>query len=264
MNPYALLQIKQTATDSEIREALKRQINIYCGKDENRKDGDGEYLKDLFIVAARQLLDPEKRKIVNASLAKDREKYAIKDYHRETKEQNGKAEETVSIFSLNEINLLDEENIIPLINKELVSKLKNDNNNKFRGLKCIGGFKKLEDSFAIFGADNSFIFADQKEVYIEDGIKFYNLFESLTAARLGDYNYTAPFRPWGKGQTFKINGIESVAITASKFIPLNMIYRGRIATSDLKKVRIAIQEYLIEHPEFIASLFSANQFEKKH
>lgn len=49
-NPYVLLQIRQKATESEIKKALKKQIEIYCGTNESRKNSDGEYLKEIFIM----------------------------------------------------------------------------------------------------------------------------------------------------------------------------------------------------------------------
>lgn len=77
-NPYVILGIAETADDHEIKEALKKQINLFCGGDnDSRKNSDGEYLKEIFVQAARDLLSPEKRKKIDAKLAKDREKYAL-------------------------------------------------------------------------------------------------------------------------------------------------------------------------------------------
>ena len=39
-NPYAILGLRQTASNQEIRLALKKMVSIYCGNDESRKNSD--------------------------------------------------------------------------------------------------------------------------------------------------------------------------------------------------------------------------------
>lgn len=80
-NPYVILGIKESATDSEIRMALKRQINTYCSmSNESKKNSDGDYLQQIFVQAARDLLDKNKRREIDEYLKSEREKYAIKKY----------------------------------------------------------------------------------------------------------------------------------------------------------------------------------------
>lgn len=94
-NPYVLLQIKETATESEIKRALKKQIDLYCSRDESRKNSDGEYLREVFVNAARDLLDPAKRSAIDASLASDRENFGLEKYY-EKREKNKKSENSYS------------------------------------------------------------------------------------------------------------------------------------------------------------------------
>lgn len=80
-NPYVILGIKESATDSEIRMALKRQINTYCSmSNESKKNSDGDYLQQIFVQAARDLIDKNKRREIDEYLKSEREKYAIKKY----------------------------------------------------------------------------------------------------------------------------------------------------------------------------------------
>lgn len=106
-NPYVLLQIKETANSSEIRKALKRQIDKYCGIDEsngNRKNSDGKYLREMFVEAARSLLDPKKRAEIDKELAKLRKENGIELYSEQASKKNNNAKSTSSEFTTRTTN----------------------------------------------------------------------------------------------------------------------------------------------------------------
>lgn len=88
-NPYIILGVKETATNNEIKMALKKQVNLYCdGRNDSRKNGDGEYLKEIFVNAARDLLSPVKRKEIDKELAESRSKNALDVYTEKKKDSN--------------------------------------------------------------------------------------------------------------------------------------------------------------------------------
>ena len=80
-NPYIILGIKETATNAEIKEALKKQINTYCGLDDNAKDINGYYLKESFYEAANSLLDKEKRKQIDLDISKIKTNHELAAVH---------------------------------------------------------------------------------------------------------------------------------------------------------------------------------------
>ncbi len=90
-DPYTLLNIRQTATEQEIRQALKKQVELYCGREGNRKSSDGEYLHEMFREAAKKLLDPETRKKVDLELAEQQQRNGVVKYDQ--KNNSSKAEE---------------------------------------------------------------------------------------------------------------------------------------------------------------------------
>ena len=75
-NPYTMLGVRQTATDSEIKEALKQKIKLYCSRDESRKNSDGEYLREIFTNAAKSLLDKEARAKIDRDIEENNKKMA--------------------------------------------------------------------------------------------------------------------------------------------------------------------------------------------
>lgn len=92
-NPYVILGIKETATASDIRKALKKQVDLYCGGgNDSRKNSDGEYLKEMFVKASRDLLSPIKRAAIDKELADIRSKNAIQ-IRTDNKKKSGTTKE---------------------------------------------------------------------------------------------------------------------------------------------------------------------------
>lgn len=96
-NQYVILGVKETATDSEIRRALKKQVDLYCGgSNDSRKNADGEYLKEIFVKAARDLLSPVKRMQIDRELAENRSKNALEVRTEKKKTSNTTKKRPVS------------------------------------------------------------------------------------------------------------------------------------------------------------------------
>lgn len=155
-NPYVLLQIKETADEKEIRIALKRQIDLYCNGDENRKNSDGEYLKQIFYNAAKQLLNLESRKKIDMELACDRERFGLEKYFEKRKHNDVIGDEESSV---SHNNYQQNSNMKNDVSKEKQRDIHNVYVCKYDG-DFIGLFKKVQNprGFNIWlGLDSDYI-----------------------------------------------------------------------------------------------------------
>lgn len=75
-NPYMMLQIKESATDEEIKSAYRGLVKLY-GKNPNAQQ-DSYYLIQMFTSARKVLLNPESRKIIDQKLTEERNKHSLK------------------------------------------------------------------------------------------------------------------------------------------------------------------------------------------
>lgn len=184
-------------------------------------------------------MDPIKRKAIDESLKEDKEKYGVEKYVGKKQSNNGSDNINLKDETQTEITLKnssDKQNyIITLINKELLSKIESISLNRVSIYANILKKIELEDVYAIFGSDNTFMFA-KKKAQVKEGIRWYGLYNIFTDDCFDSIVYRWESLPWKNGRIFQINGIDSIAITAAKFIPLDLIYKKRVLESDLKKV----------------------------
>lgn len=148
-NPYVILNVKETASDSEIRLALKKQVNIYCGgSNDSRKNSDGEYLKEMFVKAARDLLSPTKRKKVDSMLANSKKEHGLEVYSEKSKKDT--TEQGKSTVPKSD-SLKSESPVKRKNNTAKVTKGKNEEKKNIKDVDvciynedCIGLFRKIE------------------------------------------------------------------------------------------------------------------------
>ncbi len=269
-NPYAILGVKQVATKEEIKEALKKQIERNCGTDENRKNADGECLQSVFLNAAEILLDPKRRAEVDKKL-----KYGIILYEKDA-EWDRKNEEKSTQSSV-EAPLPSKDSVIEVKNhkityintKLLFEPLKITKSSLFLGKKI--HLKKL---YAVIGADSSFMFVKEKKGYYNNGAfvnsktfagyHLENVFTDENCFENGVYNgiYRWENRPYTYEKEFYINGVKSIALMGSKFIPIDLVYNKKISVANLKQVSNYMSQYLIHNPQIIEEIFGAKRYKK--
>lgn len=96
-NPYALLKIKETADEKEIRIALKKQIENYCsGFGDSISDRNN--LKEIFVNAAKDLLDPIKRREIDENLFKNRSERRLQIYSKKKEQENEDVNQDDAVF----------------------------------------------------------------------------------------------------------------------------------------------------------------------
>lgn len=191
-NPYAILGLRQTASNQEIRLALKKMVSIYCGNDESRKNSDGEYLKEIFCKAARDLLDSSTRKNIDYLLEKNKslpstkvkketenknvDNQSKKNSARQTVFENSRPEEKNVVVNVND-NIIKESKIVSIdasnktispstferkVSQIVLRKinsclLESVSSSKFR---YSGNNFKVRDLYAVFQEDSYFTFAE--------------------------------------------------------------------------------------------------------
>lgn len=225
-NPYIILGIKETATNAEIKEALKKQINTYCGLDDNAKDINGYYLKESFYEAANSLLDKEKRKQIDLDISK------IKTNH--------------------ELAAVHDDIYVTYINNEYIKMKINFHKNE-----SLENVKKISSRhlYTLFGADGSVLIANEFISSYFFGTKIrYQLRDVFTDQYLTNWIKNCP---WDHVQTFDLlGGVPTMAIIGSKIIPVDIIddngFVSRVNLAILKKYLV---EYCRNHPETFEKVF---------
>lgn len=150
-NPYAILEIKETASDIDIKNALKKQVELYCGYNESKKNADGEYLKEMFVNAARDLLSPIKRNEIDRELAYNRKRNALKVCCEE-KNTNDTINNKLGSVEQNKIDkFIKEEGELKDVTNVEICVYDND---------CIGLFRKIEwfDTYSSIIKDSGIIY----------------------------------------------------------------------------------------------------------
>lgn len=261
-NPYMLLGIRQSATSNEIREALKKQINLYCRHDESMKNADGEYLKEMFSKAAKSLLDPEKRKQIDADIAKNNKDHGLVPYEEK---DNSKSENNSSSRINNEKNTVVTSSKQAIENKEPITNLVIPNvkrmllNYEFQVKNNYSDDNKIliNSCYVVIGRDCSCLIVN------EDGRKSFLWGYSLVDAFSGQTYYREEewkdFLSWRNGEIMTISGVESMAYPIMKFLPFNMVEDHKASLGNLKKVAVAVEQILLENPQIADNIFSSYQ-----
>lgn len=231
-NPYILLGISEDASKTEIQEALKYKIEVFCTSD---NESYNEYYEKLFFDAAELLLDCKKREKVDNGIAK-------------LKKNNNKDTNNVPIYydyfdrSKNEfITYINQE----IFDKNLLKKF--ELMNRYPSSRQFG----LDYMYSVIGNDKSFLIT-----YAKDGL----LSDVFTHQILIENEYT---EPWKNGEIFKIRGIKSFAFPISKIVPSGIIdSNGYVLEKDMKNLKNAISYAIKENPEVVDSLFKSYQYKK--
>lgn len=280
-NPYMLLGIRQSATSNEIREALKKQINLYCRHDESMKNADGEYLKEMFSKAAKSLLDPEKRKQIDADIAKNNKDHGLVPYEEKDNSKsennsssminNGKNTNVAvknansSIVSSDEKNTVVTSSKQAIENKEPITNLVIPNvkrmllNYDFQVKNNYSDDNKIliNSCYVVIGRDCSCLIVN------EDGRRSFLWGYSLVDAFSGQTYYREEewkdFLSWRNGEIMTISGVESKAYPIMKFLPFNMVEDHKASLGDLKRVAVAVEQVLLENPQIADNIFSSYQ-----
>lgn len=273
-NPYVVLGLKETATAEEIRRALKERVSKYCGRDNNGKNADGEYLQTIFLQSAKDLLDPSKRAKIDEELSAERLKNGVIPYVKKNVENSyeNKKENTFGTRNgeLNKLSTKEENESVAMIVEK--HKIKYFNASLIlKSLTIIPPFifdrkVTLADILAVIGEDGSFMFVKEVTSTVKDDYEEYvgySLNNVFTRENCFGKNtvYSWEDRPYCHGKIFEINGIKSIALMASKFIPVNMIQRESITEDNLKNVSSCISEYLASNPQIIEGIFGESEAE---
>lgn len=274
-NPYMLLGIRQSATSNEIREALKKQINLYCRHDESMKNADGEYLKEMFSKAAKSLLDPEKRKQIDADIAKNNKDHGLVPYEEKDNSKsennsssriNNEKSTNVAVKNANSsIVSSDENNAVVTSSKQAIENKKSITNLIIPNVKRMllnydfqvknnySDYNKvfIKSYYVVIGKDCSCLIVDEKSHFIG---------YSLVDAFSGQTYLTVDGGPsWRDGEIMTISGVESRAYPIMKFLPFNMVEDHKASLGNLKKVAVAVEQILLENPQIADNIFSSYQ-----
>ena len=240
-NPYVILGVSENATKKEILDALKYKISLFCDSDGNGKDANGDYYHQLFYENAQMLLDSKKRKEIDEYLSSNRSKNGLAIYNPRTTSE-----------------------FITYINKELI-----DNNlmSKFNEKECNDSNKRqlkhyLNKRYALIGRDGSFMFAWEEndvECHLFSNLKFYYLSDTFTSQTLTAKVHSEDKLPWRCGMPFDVSGVMTLAVPASKIIPVDLIdkddYAPFIMTSDFKTLQKAVSYAISQRPEVVTGIF---------
>lgn len=88
-NPYVYLQIKESATDVEIKRAFRELAKRYA-YDENRQC-DGHYLRQIFVTCYEALQNKEARAVIDENLQRERRENAIQIREKEERKSQKQA-----------------------------------------------------------------------------------------------------------------------------------------------------------------------------
>lgn len=260
MNSFEVFHLKEDATDEEIKEAFKLHIDMFCGKDGNKKNVDGEYLLKIYHEHYKKLMDKEEKARMIEELRQ-----------RKNNPCNNSNKNALMVLKTQE----EKQNyIITSINNEIIERYsKNESKTSF-SLKKIN-FKKvsLKNTYVVVGQDNSLLFADlvykgyanvkRKDKKEEaDLYSLENCFFKQDILSTGEAGWPYFALPWDQGQVFKVNGILSIAFLASKIFPSSLVYNGKIKESDFRLVYDIILKYLKNNPLYVASIFEDADLEE--
>ena len=252
MNSFEVFHLKEDATDEEIKEAFKLHIDMFCGKDGNKKNVDGEYLLKIYHEHYKKLMDKEEKARMIEELRQ-----------RKNNPCNNSNKNALMVLKTQE----EKQNyIITSINKEIIERYSEVQAKTKFSLKKVS----LKNTYVVVGQDCSLIFANsvyrgranverknEEKERLEEATLYSleNCFfkQDMLSAGAGGWPYFA--LPWDQGQIFKVNGILSIAFLASKIFPLSLVYNGKIKESDFRKSYDIILNYLKQNSEYVASLF---------
>lgn len=243
-NPYTILEIDESATEQEIKDATMVQIRKYCRKEEN--GADEEYLKKIFFQAARKLLNPEKRAEIDAELREERSKNELVPVITET---------SLVKMEGDEVSIIVDEHKIKFFNTGILLKNLKLDRSRFYERKI-----DLSNIRAIIGEDSSFMFTyeyvvDSPNKDEEDA--WYGLENVFTGENCFgmDTIFSWEGRPYIDGQVFEVDGVKSISMMGSKFIPVDLIKNGRISISNLQKISSYMSNYFADNQQVTQAIF---------
>ncbi len=254
MNSFDVLHLKENATDEEIKEALKLHVDMFCGKDGNTLNADGEYLLKIYHEHYKKLMDKEEKARMIEELRQ-----------RKNNPCDNSNKNALMILKTQE----EKQNyMITSINKEIIERYSEERPKVKFSLKKVS----LKNTYVIVGQDCSLIFADSVyrghsdverkdengQMKKEEDATLYTLedcFFKQNILNAGDACWPYFALPWDQGQVFKVNGILSIAFLASKIFPNSLIYNGKIKESDFRLAYDIIYNYLKQNSLYVASLF---------
>lgn len=254
-NPYIILGIPETATDSEIKVALKSKVEIFCGRDLNNKDIEGNYLFQTYNEAAKILLNQETRKEVDRILTDERKTTSL-----------------IPTSTKLAIKVDSKEDFISYINIEIFKK------NKFSKVaepEKSNQRAKLKKLYLLVGEDNSTIFVWQDRIssYHEHVFKptvYTHKFtleatftDQIVAEHIIKNHESCDTDFYFDGIIFEAGGIKSYVVPASKIVPVELIENGSINFTDLANLQNAIQSASREHPEVLKESFKTKKLGEK-
>lgn len=265
-NPYTMLGVRQTATDSEIREALKQKIKLYCSGDESRKNSDGEYLREIFTNAAKSLLDKESRAKIDRDIEENNKKNGIMPYTENDTENNTNQNVNSSNNTWQKINVTQKN--VNMYLRQMISIYLNPNNTHTTSSNTENTEEllSLENGYIIIGEDGSCLLAKHSKGH-EESFSFWfthKLSDMLTGQvyHKEDQN-SKNTASWMDGYCIFVFGVKSRVIPIMKFIPMSMLRNNKASKDDLQRLISAIEILLTNNPEVLECLINPDKSEKK-
>lgn len=261
-NPYTMLGVRQTATDSEIREALKQKIKLYCSGDESRKNSDGEYLREIFTNAAKSLLDKEARAKIDRDIEENNKKNGIMPYTENDTNQNVNS----SNNTWPKINVTQKN--VNMYLRQMISIYLNPNNTHTTSSNTENTEEllSLENGYIIIGEDGSCLLAKhskRREEYYHNWF-IHQLSDMLTGQVYHEEEQRIDnTTSWMDGKCISIFGVKSRVIPIMKFIPMSMLRNNKASKNDLQRLIFAIEMILTSNPEVLECLINPDGSTKK-
>lgn len=232
-NPYTILEIRQDATDNEIEQARKYQLMIQCGMDINKKNEDGEYIQEVINQAAKDLLDPEKRKEIDEKIIKSIDLPIPYDSSKQ----------------------LPSQIILTKINYELITQVP-----QIKFIKKVFDKKtKGKKLYVVILENSSFQYAVEK---LSSHDKYW-LDEYFTGKTLSDKGFKDRECPWDKLEVFECDSILAIAYPAYQILPISVVKNGRVADSVLRAIYPIIQTSVQNMSKETSKLFEDYKVKSK-
>ncbi len=228
-NPYVILNIKSDATNEEIELARKKQLMLQCGVDNNIKNEEGEYLQQVINEAANDLLDPQKRKVIDEKLPNKSPIIYNSTY-----------------LSLASIHLTK-------INQGLIEEVQ-----KVKLEKKFFDKRASVRKLFLFVLENHYIGYAEEEKY-PDG---YGLCEYFSKRFLTN-DYVVGNCPWDYLQIFQVDGLLTIAYPAYQILPISVIQNEMVTDTILRQIYPILQRVVSKNIEELDLLFQQEHEKEK-
>lgn len=234
-NPYAILCIKPTATDDEIKMAWKNQIDTFCLGNENSNT---ELLRKIFTNAAESLLNKEEKAKIDKELTGN-----VNMYLRQ-------------MLGITLNSGLDNSSDVNSQSKSL------ENGYVIIGEdgSCLLAYYRVED-----WTDINDVFYRQhclKDLLTGQHYSCITYSDSCYNIRVENSKklFTSP--SWKTGDCIEVLGVKSKVVPIMKLIPMEMIKGTRASEYDLRRFISALEMILSSEPEILTCLFDPNSKKK--